>query len=99
MDDNVMLLLGEMRGKLGELVHTMGNEVMERRIVVEKLQKLEGVPERLSQIEAELKSLMLKHAEAGGIVKGMEALRRWAPTLVTTLIGTTFLFKAGILHL
>ena len=55
--DNSLLLLGEMRGQLRELIHKMNNREQKDEAVARTLAKLEDVPDRLERIETRITTL------------------------------------------
>jgi len=57
VDANNLLILGEVRGQLREIIHTMNNQAMKNDAVAAQLAKLEGVPARLDAIDARLVAL------------------------------------------
>ncbi len=67
-DANNLLILGEVRGQLRELIHGMNNQSLKNDAVAKQLAKLEGIPERLSAIETRLVSLETdKHRRDGAM--------------------------------
>lgn len=54
---DTMLILGEVRGQLREIIHRMNNKDMVDKAVSEKLSKLESVPATLEKIEHRLTAL------------------------------------------
>lgn len=56
-DPNVIMILGEVRGQLREIIHTMNNQSMKNDAVAKQLAKLEGVPEQLSKLDARMTAL------------------------------------------
>jgi hypothetical protein len=67
-DTNTVLILGEVRGQLREIIHNMNNQAQKNDAVAAQLAKLEGMPERLSAIETRLVSLETdKHRRDGAM--------------------------------
>lgn len=56
-DPNMMMILGEVRGQLREIIHTMNNQSMKNDAVAKQLAKLESMPEQLSKLEARMTAL------------------------------------------
>jgi hypothetical protein len=67
-DTNTILILGEVRGQLREIIHNMNNQALKNDAVAQQLAKLEGIPDRLDAIEARLVSLETdKHRRDGAM--------------------------------
>ena len=66
VDPTVAMILGEVRGQLREIIHTMNNERLKQDELARALSKLEGVPERLEKIERRIGDLeVLRHRRDG----------------------------------
>lgn len=57
IDPSLAMVLGEVRGQLREIIHTMNNERAKQEIIAEKLAKLDGVPATLQDIQSRLSKL------------------------------------------
>ena len=66
VDPTVAMILGEVRGQLREIIHTMNNERAKQDELARTLSKLDGVPDRLEKIERRLADLeVLRHRRDG----------------------------------
>lgn len=75
-DPNTILILGEVRGQLREIIHDMNNQSAERATMARQLAKLESVPDRLGAIETRLNALETdKHRRDGAMGFGSWLLK------------------------
>lgn len=70
-DTNTILILGEVRGQLREIIHTMNNQAQKNDAVAAQLAKLEGMPARLDAIDTRLVALEAdRHRRDGAVGLG-----------------------------
>lgn len=67
LDPSVAMILGEVRGQLREIIHTMNNERAKQDGVLKTLAKLESVPDRLDAIEKRLLELETDKTRRGAV--------------------------------
>ena len=98
--ENTLLILGEVRGQLREIIHTMNNQAMKNDAVAEKLSKLDDVPDRLSKIEERLTHLETdKHRRDGASNVALLILRSPALGWLVGAATTVWAFATGRLTL
>ena len=75
-NDSTMMILGEVRGQLREIIHNMYNQAQKNDAVSAQLAKLEGVPARLDAIDARLVALEAdRHRRDGAMGFGLQILK------------------------
>jgi hypothetical protein len=74
--DSTMMILGEVRGQLREIIHNMNNQALKNDAVAAQLAKLEGVPAQLKAMEERLTNLETdKHRRDGAMGFGLQILK------------------------
>lgn len=98
--DDTLLILGEVRGQLREIIHAMNNQAQKNDAVADKLAKLEGVPAQLKNIDTRLTALETDRHRRDG-ASGLLVMILRSPAL-GWLVGagtTVWAFLTGRLHL
>lgn len=65
-DPDTALLLGEVRGQLRELIHTLNNQVMKNDATARAIAKLETLPDDIAEIKTELAKMNRRVAALEG---------------------------------
>ncbi|MGL5735493.1 MAG: hypothetical protein ACRCYS_11555 [Beijerinckiaceae bacterium] len=74
IESNVAMILGEVRGQLREIIHTMNAERSKLESVAVTLSKLDGVPAKLVSIENRLTALEAERNRRDGAMGIVAAL-------------------------
>lgn len=96
-DTNTAMLLGEVRGQLRELIHTVNNRAQENAHIVKQLAKLEDVPKQLETLSNRMTALEAdKNRRDGAMSIGGWLMRSNAVVYLIMLAGAAWAYVKGV---
>lgn len=100
--DNIHMMLGEMRGQLREVVHSMNNTSQKIDALTREVVEIKGIAVLVASIDARLKvvetdvdALKLDRGRLDGALKLANALRVWIPILFGVVFISFVILKAN----
>lgn len=95
-DPNTAMLLGEVRGQLRELIHTVNNRAQENAHIVKQLAKLEDVPKQLETLSSRMAALEAdKNRREGAMSLGSWLMRSNLVVYVIMAAGAAYAYVRG----
>lgn len=96
-DTNTSMLLGELRGQLRELIHSVNNRAMENAYIAKTLAKLEDVPEQLEKLNDRMAALEAdKNRREGAVSLGGWIMRSNAIVYLIMAGGAVYAYMKGV---
>lgn len=98
-DTNTSMLLGELRGQLRELIHSVNNRAQENAHIFKTLAKLEDVPEQLEKLNDRMAALEAdKNRREGAINLGGWIMQSNAVVYLIMAAGAVYAYVKGVFH-